>query len=207
MANINAPFGFRQYSGNGSSPTYEQVAVSITNTAGVIYYGDPVVSQADGSVAQPIAASTSTGNSPAALGVAGIFQGCKYLSVSQKRVIWSNYWPGSDAVAGTVEGYIINDPNAQFVVQTDATGMSLQDVNATAGYNTGAGVAANGISGAVLERANLNAANNAFLVKGIVQAPPGANGVWVPGPAGTPQPYVWAIVGFSNVTTKNFTGV
>ena len=28
MANTNAPFGFRQYSGNGSAPTYEQVAVS-----------------------------------------------------------------------------------------------------------------------------------------------------------------------------------
>ena len=38
MANTNAPFGFRQYSGTGSAPTYEQVAMRIlySNTTPLI---------------------------------------------------------------------------------------------------------------------------------------------------------------------------
>ena len=54
MANNNAPFGFRQYSGTGSSPTYEQITVGpggisggIAYNAGAIYCGDPVVRAAD----------------------------------------------------------------------------------------------------------------------------------------------------------------
>ena len=97
MANTNAPFGFRQYSGNGSAPTYEQVAVVIDYNATNIFFGDPVTWQSDGTVAL----SAATGATPAALGIAGIFVGCKYLSVSQKRTVWGNYWPGSDVAPAT----------------------------------------------------------------------------------------------------------
>jgi len=110
MANTSAPFGFRQYSGNGSAPTYEQVEVLIAYNATNIFNGDPVEPDANGLVIQG-------DGTTAAAGIAGIFIGCKYLSVSQKRTVWSNYWPGSD-VAATEEvyGYIINDPNARFLV-------------------------------------------------------------------------------------------
>ena len=59
MANTNAPFGFRQYQGNGSAPTYEQVAVLIDYNATNIFFGDPVTWQADGSVAQAAATAVS----------------------------------------------------------------------------------------------------------------------------------------------------
>jgi hypothetical protein len=199
MANINAPFGFRQFSGLGSAPTYEQVAVAINYNAPAIFYGDPVTPQADGSVAQ----SVTSGATPAATGIAGIFQGCKYLSVSQKRTVWSNYWPGSDVASGnTVEGYIVNDPNSLFVVQTDATGLALVDVNSTLGFVIGVGNTANGISGAYLSAANGNVANNPFRVVSIINFPPGVQGTLSSG-----QPYDWAVVAFSNVNTKNFTGI
>ena len=42
MANTAAYNGFQQYSGNGSAPTYEQVAVKIVYNASAIFYGDPV---------------------------------------------------------------------------------------------------------------------------------------------------------------------
>jgi hypothetical protein len=200
MANINAPFGFRQIAGLGSAPTYEQVAVAVNYNAAAIYYGDPVTAQADGSVAQ----SVSTGGSPTALGIAGVFQGCKYLSVAQKRTVWSNYWPGSDVASGNVvEGYIVNDPNAQFVAQTDATGAALGDVNATAGFAIGTGNAANGISGAYLVLAsNTNVANNPFRIVSVINNPPGVQGTLSSG-----QPYDWVVVAFSNVVTRNATGV
>ena len=205
MANTNAPFGFRQYSGNGSAPTYEQVPVIIDYNASAIFFGDPVTQQADGSVAQ----SASTGATPGVLGIAGIFVGCKYLSVSQKRTVWSNYWPGSD-VASTnyVEGYIVNDPNARFLAQTDATGLAWPtDINATIGFVIGTGNTASGISGAYLDSTTLNTAtynvNAPFKVVGIYQ--PFVAGF--PGAYAAGQPYDWAIVGFNDVATRNFVGV
>ena len=200
--NANAPFGFRQYKGNGSAPTYEQVAVSIDYNAGAIYYGDPVTQQADGTYAQ----SASTGSTPAALGIGGIFVGCAYLSVAQKRVVWSNYWPGSDvASTSVVTGYIINDPNAQFIAQSDSTGLALVDVNATIGFVIGTGNTSNGLSGAYLDSTTLNTAtynvDAPFKVISIYNAPPGA-----PGTLAISQAYDYAIVAFNNVNTRNFTG-
>jgi hypothetical protein len=202
-SNTSGPFGFRQWSGTGSAPTYEQVAVSIDYNAGAIYYGDPVTAQADGTVAQ----SASTGATPGALGIAGIFVGCKYLSVAQKRTVWSNYWPGSDVASGNfVEGYIVNDPNARFIAQTDSTGLALVDVNANIGFAIGTGNTANGISGAYLDSTTLNTAtynvNSPFKVVGIYQSPPGA-----PGTLGLSQAYDYAIVAFNDVATRNLLGV
>ncbi len=203
MANSNSPFGFRHRSGNGSAPTFENVEFLITAGAGAIYFGDPVTLQSDGSVAQ----SASTGATPGTLGIAGIFVGCKFLSTVQKRVVWSNYYPGgSDPVAASIKAYVVNDPNAQFVVQGDATGFALADVNATVGFLIGTGNANNGISGAYLDSTTLNTAsylqNNPFRIVGIENFPPGANGTLANG-----QPYDQVIVAFNNVATRNTQGV
>ena len=194
MANTFAPFGFRQYSGTGSAPTYEQVPVQIAYNATNIFYGDPVEPDANGQVIQG-------DGTTAAAGIAGIFVGCKYLSVAQKRTVWSNYWPGSDvASSNTVEGYIINDPNAKFVVQSDGTGVAQTDVNATAGYAIGTGNTSNGISGAYLANIGPTTATLPFRIVGLVTDPPGS--------AGTASgAYNWVIVAFNNVTTKNQTGI
>jgi hypothetical protein len=203
MANVSAPFGFRQYQGTGSAPTYEQVAALVAYNASAIYYGDPVTWQSDGTVAR----SASTGATPAALGIAGIFQGCQYLSVVQKRTVWSNYWPGSDVASGNyVTAYIVNDPNAKFVAQSDATGLAIADVNSTIGFVIGSGNTANGLSGAYLDTTTLNTStynvNAPFKVVGIVDSPPGVQGTLSSG-----QAYDYAIVSFNNVVTRNFTGV
>ncbi len=200
MANTNAPFGFRQYSGNGSAPTYEQVAVAITAGANAIYFGDPVTPQADGSVAR----SSDTGGSPSATGIAGVFTGCKYLSTVNKRTVWSNYYPGgTDPLSGTIEGYIVNDPNARFVVQSDGTGAAAADVNATIGFAIGSGNTTTGISGAYVDLTTVGTtANNPFRIVSIVNAPPGANGTLANG-----QAYDQVVVAFNNVATRNLTGV
>ena len=202
MANTNAPYGFRQYTGNGSAPTYEQVAVVIEYNAGAIYFGDPVTQQSDGSYAQ----AASTGATPTALGIGGIFVGCKYLSTVQKRTVWSNYYPGgTDPVSGSIYAYIVNDPNAKFVVQSDSTGIALADVNATIGFLIGTGNTSNGISGAYLDTSTLltgTLANYPFKIVGVINDPPGAQGTLSNG-----QAYDNAIVMFNNVYTRNFQGV
>jgi hypothetical protein len=195
MANTNAPFGFLQYSGNGSAPTYEQVAVVIAYNASAIYFGDPVEPDGSGTV---VRGDGTTG----AAGIAGIFVGCKYLSVAQKRTVWSNYWPGSDvASTQTVEGYIINDPNAKFLVQVGTTGLTQAEVNSNIGYDIGTGNAANGLSGAFVTEASLNTTSTLpFRVISIVTQPPGAPGT----EAGA---YNRVIVAFNNVSTKSLTAV
>ena len=196
MANTNAPFGFRQYKGLGYAPTYEQVAVPIAYDASAIYFGDPVFPTAAGGVA--IA-------SPGVAAIAGVFVGCKYLSVSQKRTVWSNYWPGSD-VASTqvVEGYIVNDPNSRFVAQvggSSTTGLTAAAVNANVQFNYGTGNAASGISGAfVVFDSPAVTATLPFRVVGLVEDPPGSPGT----EAGA---YNWVVVAFNNINTRSTTGV
>ena len=53
MANTFAPFGFRQWSGTGSAPTYEQVTLigGIDYNTVNIFYGDPVFRLSDGTLA------------------------------------------------------------------------------------------------------------------------------------------------------------
>ena len=196
MANTHAPVGFSQYSGNGSAPTYEQVPVQIAYNASAIYFGDPVEPDANGQVIR-------SDGTIAAAGIAGIFVGCKYLSVSQKRTVWSNYWPGTDVASSqTVEGYIVNDPNARFVVQTGSTGATQSTVNLLVGFDIGSGNASNGLSGAFVDVTTAAAGTTTlpFRVIGLVTEPPGSAGT----EAGA---YNRVIVAFNNVTTKNFTGI
>jgi len=194
MANTAAPFGFRQYSGTGSAPTYEQVAVRIVYNASAIYFGDPVIPDANGYVVKGVAAGSTQ--------LAGIFVGCKYLSVAQKRTVWSNFWPGSDVASGqTVEGYVLNDPNAKFVAQTGATGVTTADINANVNFVMGTGNAATGISGASVDMSTVGTTNTLpFRIVDLVTSPPGAPGT----EAGA---YNLVIVAFNNVSTKQLTGI
>lgn len=154
VSNTQAYNGFQiYYGGSGGAPTFQNSVRLIASGNGTaIYFGDPVmpvVSTATGYITQ---------GSPGTTTLAGIFIGCKYLSTSQKRVVWSNYWPGSDAT-GDVTAYVVDDPNAQFIVQCStsafyatgtATALTSFPVGQYAQFSIGTGTAANGQSGAYL---------------------------------------------------------
>ena len=196
MANTAAYIGFQQYSGTGSAPTYEQVAVQIAYNASAIFYGDPVNPDANGYVVVGVTTGAS-GNTQ----IAGVFVGCQYLSVSQKRTVWSNYWPGSDVASGNVvTGYIINDPNAKFVAQFGNVSVSQSYVNSAVGFNIGTGNTANGISGAYLATLGTTDTTFPFRVISLVTTPPGVNGT-------ESGAYQKAIVAFNFVSTKALPGV
>ena len=169
MANTNAPFGFRQFRGTGSAPTYEQVVMYVSaNNSTAIFFGDavvPVTGSATGYIKQATASTVA---------LAGIFVGCKYLSTSQKRTVWSNYWPGADAT-GDVEAYVVNDPNAQFVVQAGGTNVGFAKIGQNIQLNVGTGNTASGISGMYVETP-ATTATLPFRIVALVSAPPGANG-------------------------------
>ena len=153
MANTQAYFGFTQYQGGaGGAPTFAQSVRRIASSSGAIYTGDPVmpaVGSANGYIVQASPGSTT---------LAGIFVGCKYLNTSLGRTVWSNYWPGSGAT-GDVEAYVIDDPNARFIVQTSTTSFPITGTLSTqtsgvqgqyAQFSIGSGNTSTGRSGAYL---------------------------------------------------------
>ena len=204
MANSNAPFGFAQRQGTGSSPTYELTSFrngGIDFNATAIYFGDPVVrvGTGDGTIKQ---AAVSAGG--ATVTMAGVFAGCKYLSTAVGRTVWSNFWPGGSPVTvgnqSTIEAYVVNDPAAQFLVQGDATGVAQADVGANFDFNIGVGNASNGLSGAFLLHTGAVTAAFPWRLVGLVTDPPGAPGT----AAGA---YDYAVVAFNNVETKVTTAI
>lgn len=196
MANTSAPFGFSQTKGTGSVPTYEQVASICAYNTGAMYYGDPVTRDSGGYVI-PVAST-----SPSTSILSGVFIGCKYLSVSQSRTVWSRFWGAADvASTNTVEVYLINDPNAQFLAQTGSTAATVAMVGQNAQFLYGTPNTTTGLSGAYVDIAQTptTTATWPFKITGLVTAPPGANGTQV-------GAYNYVTVAFNNVETKTLTG-
>ena len=196
--NTSAPFGFSERAGTGSAKTYEQVEGMIDYNTANIFQGDPVFRlTADGTLA-----GITTGPGPGTTPIAGVFLSCHYISVSQKRTIWNNYWPGSDvASTNTVTGYIVNDPNAQFLAQVGGSttvGLVVGNIGANVQFAYGTGTVANGISGAYIDITVTPAvtATLPFRVVSLVTSPPGAPGT-------NAGQYNLAVVAFNNVETKN----
>jgi hypothetical protein len=198
--NTNSPFGFQQRNGTGTTPTFEQVVGIIDYNTANIFQNDPVFRlAADGTIA-----GITTGPGPGTTALAGVFVGCKYPSIAQKRTVWSNYWPGSDvASTNTVEGYIVNDPNAQFTAQvggSSSTGLTTASIGANVQFAYGTGTTANGQSGAYIDITVTPAVTSTlpFRFVGLITNPPGANGT-------NSGAYNWAVVAFNNVETKQLT--
>ncbi|MGH3429967.1 MAG: hypothetical protein ACRDQZ_20760, partial [Mycobacteriales bacterium] len=126
--------------------------------------------------------------------LAGIFVGCKYLSTSQKRTVWSDYWPGADAT-GDVEAYVVNDPNAQFQVQAGGTNVGFSIVGQNIQLNVGTGNTSNGLSGMYVESPGTTA-TLPFRVTGLISSPPGVNGTDIA------SAYNLVIVQFNNTLSR-----
>jgi len=196
-----------------------QVTSSTTTTAVVAAYG----------LQTPSATSNASGTVTCYVPVAGVFVGCKYLSTSQKRTIWSNYWPGSDA-NGDVTAYVITDPNAQFIVQTansnttaTAVGVSAIGQNISFNYNDSAGTGetngntANGLSTffadqySLIANSSAGAASNNFLpfrIISLANYTPGATSplAGINGNDSTTA-YNKIVVGFNNSMQRGLAGI
>jgi hypothetical protein len=196
MANTFSPFGFLQYNGGmGGAPTFAQSQRKIASSNSTpIYFGDPVmpvISTATGYITQGAAGTTT---------LAGIFVGCTYVSVAQGRRVWSRYYPGSDS-NGDAIAYVIDDPAARFLVQTNnasflnatwtATTQGTLPIGQYAQFTIGTGTTANGLSGAYLSSVGTTV-TFPFIVVDYVTFPPGQNGT-------DPSTlYANVIVGFNN---------
>jgi hypothetical protein len=168
MANTQAAYGFKQVgTAVGAAPNFSFAAgapnISSTGSATVagyriasgyataIYFGDAVrmnVSGPTGFVEQWANGDGSTATKI----LVGIFLGCQYYSTSQKKTVWNNYWPGSDAT-GDVSAYICDDPMSLWQVQGGVSSAITQtsigqtaDIVATPLGNTTTGISGMSLS-------------------------------------------------------------
>ena len=126
MANIDAPFGFRQVGGLGSRPTSEGTSQYKINNGqtGAIYAGDVVAmgavanDQAGGAIAAGYVGSSETDTTRNV----GIFNGCLYQDPTTNKPTFQNYWPGDVTVTtGDIDAFVYDNPSDLFEVQTAGT--------------------------------------------------------------------------------------
>lgn len=197
MANTNAPFGFSHVGNNtGATPSFgiNERKIAANNTT-KIFYGDavvPVTGPATGYITQATAGTVA---------LAGIFTGCQYYSGSQNKIVNSRYWPGGDAV-GDVTAYIVDDPNARFKVQADATGLPFSKIGQNVQLNVGSGGnTSTGISGMYVSGTTATTATYPFILVELVLDPPSNNGT------DATSGYNQVIVQFNNEIFRQLTGI
>lgn len=154
MANQNAPFGLRPLrtlSGQtGFSNRWIVNGIDKDDTT-AIFRGDMLKYLTTGYVAQ-WTASTAVSQ------FAGVFWGCRYVSISQGKEVYSQIWPGSDA-ASDVDVDMVPAQGTEpmlFQIQTNATGIAFTDRYGNFDVTVGAGNTTTGWSGMVLDVASIN---------------------------------------------------
>ena len=209
MANVAGPFGFVQMGTSSGPPNFARAGspspykIKSTFTTAV-YTGDAVRMWVGGdsgtSAAGYITPWVAADGSSATKILVGIFQGCTYFSTSQKKTIYNNYWPGSDAT-GDVDCYVCDDPRAQFMVQAAAGPITAASIGAAADIVvTPVGSATTGQSGMSLDTPTTTV-TFPFKVVNIVTTPPGVNGTDVATASNN------VIVTFNNQIYKALLGV
>lgn len=93
----------------------------VQNDSGPIFNGDPVIIVGSGGSRgrlQRINTTTATTTVTSSGSPIGIFVGCEYTDPLTGQPRWSHFYPGS-INAADINGYVIDDPDAEFVIQAD----------------------------------------------------------------------------------------
>ena len=123
MANVDAPFGFRQVGGLGSRPTSEGTSKYIIESgfADSIFAGDIVEAGAGTSEGGTAIAAGYVGNAAATSSSRnlGIFNGCFYDDPTTSKPTFKNYWP--TGTAAEAQAFVYDNPDDLFEVQSEGT--------------------------------------------------------------------------------------
>lgn len=210
MANVSGPFGFLQVGTASGPPNFARAGspssyrIKSTQT-GAIFFGDAVRMYVSGDTGTSAAGyiiqwTAGDGASAATKILVGIFVGCEYYSTSQKKTVYNNYWPGSDAT-GDVSAYVVDDPNSQWMVQAGATALDYTTIGETVDIaSTPSGNTTTGISGMSIVSPSTTV-TFPFKIVNLVTSPPGVNGRDIT------TGYNNVIVAFNNQQYKALLGV
>jgi len=191
MANTQAQFGFKHIGFlSGGAPDYQLATAPILSTYTTkIYFGDAVIYSTASQYIQP---ATGTGTA-----IVGIFQGCEFTPSTGGPPQWSPWWPGAANADATA--YIVNAPNAKFLVASLLTTVPATAIGRNIGISTGSGgtTAGGGYSTYVVDAAAITTTNalQPFRVLGLYATNGIGNG------SDTTSNYGWVIVGFNQQCT------
>jgi hypothetical protein len=180
MANVFAPFGFRQLRRlDGGAPTAGFETVVVASSDPNIYgTGDVVATSATG----PYVTVPSSGLSQ----VRGVFFGCEYYNASVNRIVFAPNFPGSVATTsgtGDVKGWVCTDPDMLYIVQGSTSGVISSSM---IGLNFGVSSGTFGTASALTGISQMTLASTSFATTNTLPwrlydlysnyAPPGTNG-------------------------------
>ena len=143
MSNQVEKFGLRPYRKLDGTPLVgaQNRYTIASNYATAIYQGDMVEPLASGNI-QKHGANTSDA-------VVGVFNGCFYTDPTTQKPTYSNFYPGS-IVASDITAFIVDDPDAVFLMDADAA-FTRADLFKNYSVTNTTGVTQTGISKAQLD--------------------------------------------------------
>ena len=158
MANVREKFGLRPYRKLDGTPLVgAQNRYTIASNYGTaIYQGDLVEPLTTGNI-QKHGAGTSDA-------VVGVFNGCFYTDPTTQKPTFSNFYPGS-IVASDITAFIVDDPDAVFLVDADEA-FTRADLYKNYSVTNTTGVTQTGISKAQLD-VSLSGTAATFVVQAI----------------------------------------
>lgn len=176
MANVNAPYGFRNFGHrDGSPPTMGLQKYTLNSSDTNLYFtGDPV--GFTGGTIAPY--NGSSGSVP----IEGIFAGCEFFSPTVGRQVWSPFFPGSVGSSSPCNAYLITDPEMQFVVQASSLQVGSSQIGQNVNVLTSVSSLGNqttGISAATIASTQVsNSSSFPFVIVDLYSnfAPPGGAG-------------------------------
>jgi hypothetical protein len=200
VANTQAQFGFKHQGYlSGGAPDYQLSSYAIQSTnATQIGFGDPVIAANATSAFIIQATGALATTSP----IIGIFQGCEYIPSGGGVPQWSPYFPGS--VAQNATAYVIDAPNAKFLVAALQTAILSTNIGNAINFTTGqCATVGGGFSIATIDQstATTTGTTTSLLPFRIVGLYPGV------GNGSDPTTnYNWAIVAFNYQLNRSFVG-
>lgn len=209
MANVAGAFGFWEVGTASGPPNFARAGSGTpykikSSSTSAFFFGDPVRMWVSGDALggaagyiTPWVAGDGAGSATKIL--VGIFVGCEYYSTSQRKSVWNNYFPGSDAAADAT-AYVVDNPNSQWVVQANAGPINYTNIGQGADIVAASGNTTTGISGASLGTPTTTN-TLPFKVVNIVTSPPGVNGT------DDTTEFNNVIVAFNNQMYKQLAGV
>lgn len=127
MGSLNAPFGLRVTGrlDSGSLEVFRQYPIA-SGYAANIAAGD-IVLLTDNGTSTTITKQTATGDTSTDIAMIGVFVGCTYTDPSTGQITFSNMWP-TGTVAADALAYVVDDPQALYIVQADAAITNALDI-------------------------------------------------------------------------------
>jgi len=148
MAATASPYGLRPVNLIGGTPfagSTRQIKIA-SGYAANIFNGDVVQIATDGTVTKVTNVGTNADPFPA--GTVGVFVGCAYTDATYGFTT-RQYWP-TGTVASDAVAYIVDDPDALFMIQADAT-MAQATLHGNYAVNQTAGSTSTGNSAISLD--------------------------------------------------------